>query len=144
MPGTTSLQDILAAFKTVLDSASLGVTVYEEQPYGGAKERSVVLTPVAGHTARPALGLRITSTMRALEEHCRLQIDCYYDDQAKCRSLTDQVSQALFDHADEFAQTYDIHDLRRVLGPIPGPGEAHVRQSRILMDWEFYSYRAVA
>jgi len=143
MPGTTPLQDILAAFKAVLDSAGLGVAVYEEQPYEGAKERSVVLTPVAGHTARPALGLRITSTMRALEEHCRLQIDVYYDDQAKCRSLADQVNQTLADHADEFAQTYDIHDLKRVLGPIPGSGEANVRESRLLMDYEFYTHRVV-
>ena len=143
MPGTTPLQDILAAFKAVLDAASLGISVYVEMPYDGAKERSIVLTPVAGHTVRPALGLRITSTMRALEEHCKLQIDVYYDNQTKCRSLVDQVNQTLADHAGEFAQIYDIHDLKRVLGPIPGPGQPHVRQSRILMDFEFYTHRAV-
>jgi len=143
LPGTAPLQDILAAFKTLLDAGGLGVTVYEEMPYEGVKQRSVVLTPVAGHTTRPALGLRITSNMRALEEYCRLQIDCYYDNQTKCRSLADQVNQTLADHADELESVYDIHDLRRVLGPIPGPRQANVRESRILMDYEFYMHRAV-
>jgi hypothetical protein len=143
LPGTTPLQDSLAAFKTVLDAAGLGVEVYEQQPYEGAELRSVVLTPVAGHTVRPALGLRITSTMRALEEHCRLQVGCFHDEQADCRSLADKLSQVIFDHVDEFERVYDIHDLRRALGPIPGPVDAGVRESYLLMDFEFYTHRAV-
>lgn len=143
MPGTTSLQDILTAFKTVLDSAGLGVQVYEEQPYEGAEQRSLVLRPVAGHAASPALGLRITSTTRAKEEYCTLQISCFFDDQASCRSLADKVSQALFDHVDDLERVYDIHDLKRSLGPIPGPVDAGVRESHILMDFEFYTHRAV-
>jgi hypothetical protein len=141
---TTCLQDILTAFKTVLDSAGLDVKVHEEEPYEGAEQRSVVLTPAAGHTAMPALGLRITSTTRALEEHCRLQVSCFFDDQPNCRALVDKVNQALFDHADELERVYDIHNLRRTLGPIPGPVDAGVRESHILMDFEFYTYRAVS
>jgi hypothetical protein len=143
LPGTTPLQDILAAFKTILDAAELGAEVYEQEPYEGAEQRSVVLTPVAGHTARPALGLRITSTIRALEEYCRLQIGCFHDEQADCRSLADMVSQIIFDHADDFERVYDIHDLRRTLGPIPGPVNSGVRESYMLMDFEFYTHRAV-
>jgi hypothetical protein len=143
LPGTTPLQDVLAAFKTVLDAAGLGVEVYEQQPYEGAEQRSVVLTPVAAHTARPALGLRITSTIRALEEHCRLQVGCFHDERADCRSLADKVSQVIFDHVDEFERVYDIHDLRRTLGPIPGPVDSGVRESYMLMDFEFYTHRAV-
>jgi hypothetical protein len=143
LPGTTPLQDVLAAFKTVLDAAGLGVEVYEQQPYEGAEQRSVVLTPVAAHTARPALGLRITSTIRALEEHCRLQVGCFHDERADCRSLADKVSQVIFDHVDEFERVYDIHDLRRTLGPIPGPVDSGVRESYMLMHFEFYTHRAV-
>lgn len=143
MPGTTPLQAILAAFKAILEGAGLGVKVYEEMPYDGAPSRSVILTPVAGHTAESALDLRTSPNMRAVEEHCRLQIDCYYDDQNKCRVLTDKVSQTLFDHVDEFARVYDIHGLKRAFGPIPGPGEPNKRESRLLMDYEFYTHRAV-
>jgi len=144
LPSTTSLQDILTAFKAVLDSAGLGVKVYEGEPYEGAEQRSVVLTPAAGHTARPALGLRISSTTRALEEHCTLQISCFFDDQPNCRALVDKVNQALFDHADELERAYDIHNLKRTLGPIPGPVDAGIRESHILMDFEFYTHRAVS
>jgi hypothetical protein len=143
MPGTTPLQDILAALKAVLDSTELGVQVYAEMPYEGAEQRSVVLTPVAGHTTRPALGLRITSAIRALEEHCTLQVSCFFDDQPSCRSLADKVNQALFDHADELERLYDIHDLKRTLGPVPGPVDAGVRESHMLMAFEFYTHRAV-
>jgi len=143
MPGTSSLQDILTAFKTILDSAGLSVEVYEEVPYEGAEQRSVVLTPVAGHTARPALGLRISSTTRALEEHCTLQVSCFFDDQPNCRALVDKVNQALFDHIDDLEDVYDIHNLRRTLGPISGPVPPGVRESHMLMDFEFHTYRAV-
>lgn len=143
MPGTTPLQDILAAFKAVLDAAALGVRICEEMPYDGAPNRSVVLTPAAGFTKNPAIGLWITSTMRALEEHCRLQIDVYYDDQAKCRSLADRVNQAIVDHASELCSSHDIHDLKRVLGPIPGPTDRDVRESRLLIDYDFYTHRAM-
>jgi hypothetical protein len=143
LASTTSLQDILGAFKAVLDGAGLGVTVYEELPYEGADARSVVLTPGGGPTARPALGLRISPTTRAMEDHCRLQISCFYDDQVGCRVLADKVSQALLDHIDEFESTYDIHDLKRSTGPAPGPVEAGVRESHLRMDFEFYTHRAV-
>jgi hypothetical protein len=143
LPSTTPLQGILAAFKAVLDAAELGVKVYEEMPYEGAEQRSIVLAPVAGHTARPALGLRITSNTRALEEHCTLQVSCFFDDQPNCRALADKVNQALFDHMDEFGRLYDIHDLRRTVGPVPGPVDVGVRVSHILMGYEFYTHRAV-
>jgi hypothetical protein len=143
LASTTPLQDILGAFKFVLDGAGLGVVVYEESPYDGAEQRSVVLSPVAGHTNKPSLGLRITSSMRGLEEHCRLQIDCFYDDQSNCRRLVDKVSQAIFDHADELERVHDIHDVRRVMGPIAGPVDAGLRESHIILDFELYTHRAV-
>jgi hypothetical protein len=143
LASTTPLQDIVGAFKSVLDGAELGVVVYEESPYDGAEQRSVVLSPVAGYTNKPSLGLRIASSIRALEEHCRLQIDCFYDDQANCRRLVDKVSQTIFDHADELERVCDIHDLRRVMGPIPGPVDAGLRESHMILDFQFYTHRAV-
>jgi hypothetical protein len=114
-----------------------------ETPYEGAEARSVVLTPTAGHTEMPCLGLRITSTTRAMEEHCTLQISCFHDEQEACRSLADKVNQALFDHAGDLERVYDIHNLRRTLGPIPGPVDIGVRESHILMAFQFYTHRAV-
>lgn len=143
MPSTRPLQDIVAAFKAVLDAAKLGVSVYEEEPYPGTHRRCVVLTPVGGFDARSALNLQVTPNMRALEEHCRLQVDCYYDTLVKCRELVDKVAQVIVDHDDEFDRVYDIHDIRRVLGPIPGPSPPNVRETRYLMDFEFYTYRPV-
>ncbi len=72
-----------------------------------------------------------------------MQVDCWYDNQEQCRILTDKVSQTLFDHADDFDRVYDVHDLKRVLGPIPGPPESNARQSKMIMDFECYTYRAV-
>jgi len=134
----------LTAFKTVLDSAGLGVKVYEEQPYEGAEQRSVVLKPLGGPTARPSLGLRITPTTRAMEEYYTLQISCFFDDQVSCRSLVDKVNQTLFDHVDELERVYDIHDLKRAAGPVPGPVDVGVRESHILMHFEFYTHRVVS
>jgi hypothetical protein len=127
----------------VLDTAGLGVIVYEEMPYEGADIRSIVLTPVAGHTTKPSLGMRISSTIKGVEENCTLQVSCFFDDPAKCRALVDKVAQVLFDHADELEILYDIHGLKRSLGPIPGPVDANIRGSHMLMDFQFYTHRVV-
>jgi hypothetical protein len=144
LPGTTPRQDARAAFKTILDQANLGVTVYDHMPYEGAEQRSVVLTMVSGVSRRPSLGLRISASMRALEEHHRLQIDCYYDDPVECGKLADKVEQAIMDHLDELEFTYDVHDVSKVTDIDTTPPDATLRESRIIMDFEFYTHRAIS
>jgi len=144
VPGTTPRQDARAAFKAVLDQATLGVQVCDRMPYEGAEQRSVVLTLVSGVTRRPALGLRITPEMRALEEHHRLQVDCYYDDTVEVEKLADKVEQAIMDHVDTLENTYDIHDVRKVADIDSTPPDATLRESRIIMDFEFYTHRAIS
>jgi len=143
VPSTTPRQDVRAAFKAILDAGNLGVTVHGCMPYEGAEQRSVVLTLVSGFSRRSALGLRITSEMRALEEHHRIQIDCYHDDQAECEKLADNVEQAIMDHLDELESTYDVHNVSKVTDIDATPPDSTLRESRILMDFDFYTHRAV-
>lgn len=143
MPSTTPRADIRTAFKTILDQANLGVTVYERMPYEGAEQRSVVLTLVSGVSKKPALGLRITSDTRALEEHHRIQVDCYYDDHAEVEKLADKVEQAIMDHVDTLENTYDVHDVRKAVDIDTTPPDATLRESRIILGFEFYTHRAV-
>lgn len=143
MPTTTPRQDARAAFKAILDSANLGVTVHDRMPYEGAEQRSVVLTLVSGVSRHPALGNQVTATQRALEEHHRIQVDCYYDGQVEVEKLADKVEQAIMDHLDELESTYDVHNVNKVADVDTAPLDSSLRESRILMDFEFYTHRAV-
>jgi len=134
---------VRAAFKAVLDAANLGVTVHDRMPYEGAESRSVVLTLVSGVSRRPALGLWVSAGTRAVEEQHRIQIDCYHDDPSECEKLADKVEQALVDHLDILRSTYDIHDVRKVVDMDTGPQDPMLHESRITMDFQFYTHRAV-
>ena len=143
MPTTTPRQDVRAAFKAILETANLGVRVYDRMPYEGAEMRSVVLTVVSGLSRRPALGLQIQSGMRGLEEHHRIQVDCYHDDQAEAGKLAGNVEQAIMDSVDTLASTYDIHDVRKLQDVDVAPPDPTLRECRVLLDFGFYTHRTV-
>lgn len=143
MPSTTPRSDARATFKAILDQANLGVAVHDRMPYEGTEQRSVVLTLVSGVTRKPAIGIRIREELRAFEEHHRIQIDCYSDDQEECEKLADKVEQAIMDRLDELESLYDIHDIKKVVDIDTAPADPMLRESRILMDFDFYTHRAV-
>jgi len=139
-----TLVRVTDAFKSVLETAQLGVPVYAEMPYEGAEQRSVVLTIVSGWDRSPSIGLRHSKSSSALEERYRLQIDCYHDDQTEVKKLADKVMQAIADRLDLLRATYDIHGVRRLVITQTQPPESMVRESRILLDYEFYTHRALS
>ncbi len=147
MPGTTPRTDVRSAFKTILMNANLGVTIYDRMPYEGAEPRSVVLAIVSGSAGPSALASRILPSMRAREARFRLQVDCYHDDKAECEKLADRVEQAITDKLDTLRSSYEIYDVRKVvdMDTLPaGIGDQFTRQSRVLMDFEFFTHRATA
>lgn len=143
MPSTTPRQDVRSAFKTILEAANLGVTVYERMPYEGAEPRSVVLTLVSGSNQSPGIGARFSQTQRAFENRFRLQVDCYHDDKAEADKLADKVEQAIMDRLDVLRSTYDIHDVRKIVDSDTLPPDPTLHETRILMDFEFFTHRAV-
>jgi len=144
MPSTTPRRDVKDAFKTVLDAALLGVPVLRDLPPGeGAPVPSVVLTLVSGSSRSGAIGLQETKTQRALEEHHRIQIDCYHDNKVECDRVADQVEQAIVDHEDTLRSTYRIENVQKVDdADVPIPNEFG-RQCRVRMDFGFITYRAL-
>ena len=140
---TTPRENVRAAFKTVLDAANLGVTVYDRRASEGEEQRSVVLTVVSGSNRSPGVGLRRSTSKRGLEEWFRLQVDCYYDDKTEVGKLADKVEQALMDAIDTLRATHDIHDLRKVMDTDSVPAGATVGSTltRVLMDFTFYTHR---
>ena len=143
MPSTTPRQDARAAFKTILDAANLGVPVFDRMPYEGAEQRSVVLTLVSGVSRPSALGNQITPTTQAVEEHHRIQIDCYYDDQTQTGMLAGKVEQAIMDSVDALASTYDIRDVRKLQDMDMAPPDPMLRECRVILDFGFYTHRTV-
>ena len=143
MPTTTPRQDVRAAFKAILDSANLGVTVHDRMPYEGAEQRSVVLTLVSGVSRPPALGNQITPTQQALEEHHRIQVDCYHDDQTQAGMLAGKMEQAIMDSVDTLASTYDVHDVRKLQDLDVAPPDPMLRECRVILDFGFYTHRTV-
>lgn len=144
MPSTTTRADAKDAFKTILDSAQLGVPVFRDLPPEGAPAPSVVLTLVSGNSRSGAIGLQETETQRALEERHRIQIDCYHDDKVECDRVADQVEQAIVDHDDTLRSTYGIENVQKVGdADVSMPNELS-RQCRVRMDFGFTAYRAVA
>ena len=135
--------DVRAAFKAILDAAELDVPVYERMPYEGAEQRSVVLTLVSGVSRPSAIGNQITPTQQALEEHHRIQIDCYYDGQTEAGMLAGKVVQAIMDAVDTLASTYDIHDVRKLQDMDVAPPEPTLRECRVLLDFGFYTHRTI-
>jgi len=143
MPSTTPRGSAKDAFKAILDAASLGVTVYRDMPYAGASLRSVVLTFVSGSSRAGALGLQMSPTERGLEARHRVQIDCYHDVKVDCDRLADKVEQAILDHLDTLRSTYDIHNVQKIVDTDAAPPDPTLHQSRVLMDFEFVTHRAV-
>ncbi len=92
---STPRESIRIAFKTILDAAGLGVTVYPRLPFEGADPRSVVLTVVSGLNRSPGMGLRRSTVKRGFEEQFRLQVDFYYDDKTEVRALYRQLKSRL-------------------------------------------------
>jgi hypothetical protein len=133
---------VRAAFATILNDANLGVTVYTRMPYWGAEPRSVVLTIVSGSSQRGALGL-IHAAFHGLEEPYRLRADCYHDDQVECEKLADKVEQAIVESASVLASTYDIHNISKVVDVDTTPPDPMLRESRISLDFDFYTHRVV-
>jgi hypothetical protein len=131
------------AFARILTDANLGVRVYDRMPYEGAEQRSVVLTVVSGVSRRPALSLLVSPFVRTLEEHYRLQVDCYHDDQVECEKLADAVEQVIMNEVDALATTYDIHQVKKSVDSDSAPADATARQARILLQFDFYIHRAV-
>jgi hypothetical protein len=143
VPSTTPRQDARAAFKAILDAANLGVPVFDRMPYEGAEQRSVVLTLISGVSRPSALGNQITPTQQALEEHHRIQVDCYHDDQTQAGMLAGKVEQVIMDSADTLASTYDIHDVRKLQDMDVAPPEPTLRECRVLLDFGFYTHRTI-
>jgi hypothetical protein len=137
-------RSVRAAFKQVLEGAELDVPIYAHMPYEGAEQRSVVLTIVSGINQRPAIGNQFAPTKKGLEEHYRLQVDCYHDDKDEIDKLADAVEQAIMDSQDELEETYGIFNVRKVTDiDAPAPA-ANLREARVLMDFEFYTHRELA
>ncbi len=146
---STPRESIRAAFKAVLDAANLGVTVYSRLPFEGADVRSVVLTIISGTSKSPGIGLRKDVPKRGLMEQYRLQVDCNYDDKTECGKLADVTEQALMDSIDTLRDTYDIHNLRKVLDidTLPLGSSASdilTREARVLLDFQFWTHRELA
>ena len=131
----------------VLDTANLGVTVYDRLPFEGADTRSVVLSIVSGTSKSPGVGLRKGPTKRGLMEQYHLQVDCNYDDKEGCAELADSVEQALMNAIDTFRATYDIHGLRKMVDVDALPLGASLRipvltrEARVIMDFTFWTHR---
>ena len=138
---STPRASVRAAFKNILDAAELDVPVYERMPYEGAEQRSVVLTIATITSQRPAIGNQITSTKKGLEEHYRLQVDCYHDDKAEADKLADAVEQVIMEAQDDLEETYGIFDVKKVADIDTLPPASHLRETRILMDFQFYTHR---
>jgi hypothetical protein len=143
VPTTNPRQSVTQAFKTILDQASIGVTVYEEMPVGGAPQRSVVFTLVTGTNRSPAIGMQFSDSVRALEESFRLQIDCYYDDPDKANALSDHVQQIIADSLDVLRDAHDIHDIRKVIDTNMPAEDPSLKEWRKLMQYTFYTHRAI-
>ncbi len=147
---STPRQSVRTAFKTVLDAASLGVTVYDGLPFEGADTRSVVIRTVSGTSKSPGIGLRKDPTKRGLMLQYRLQLDVNYDDRQGCTALADSVEQALMNAVDTFRTTYDIHNLRKMLDVDALPIGASVRlpvltrEARTILDFTFWTHRELA
>ena len=148
MPSTTTRQEVRAAFKIILSDANLGVKIYDRMPYEGAEPRSVVLTIVSGSSSVPAVGSYAHLNIRSRQERYRLQVDCYHDDKAEADKLADKAEQAIMDNLAVLRSTYGIYDVKKVLDTdtLP-PGQtqdAMLREARVLLDFEFYTHRAVS
>ena len=143
MPSVTPREDVRAAFKTVLDTGELLIPVYDHMPYEGAKQRSVVLTLISGSSLKAALGNRISTTTRGLEEHFRLQVDCYSSNQTEAGKLAAKVEKTILANADLFRAIHDIHHIRKVNDVDDLPSDPTVRECRVSMDFIFYTHRLV-
>jgi hypothetical protein len=144
MPTTTPRRDAKDAFKAILDAAGLDATVYRDIPYEGAEAGSVVLTLVSGSSRRGAVGLQHSATERAMEQRHRIQIDCYHDDKVECDNLADKVEQTIMDHLDVLRSRYGISDVGKIVDTDVAPPDPLRRLARVLMDFEFVTYRALA
>lgn len=140
---TTPRQDVQAAFKTLLDSAGLGVKVYERHPNEGVESRSVVLTIFGGPSSKPAIGLTIGHNMRGVKENYRLQVDCYHNNPTNAEQLADIIVQTIMDHRDVLKTRYGIEDLKKVLDIPAPPEDPMLREFRIILDFTFNIHRAV-
>lgn len=133
---------VRAAFAAILTAANLGVPIYTRMPYQSAEPRSVVITIVSGASRRGALGL-IHAAFHGLEEPYRLRADCYHDDQLECEKLADKVEQAIVESASILASTHDIHNVSKVVDLETTPPDAMLRQSWIILEFDFYTHRVV-
>lgn len=150
---STPREDVRAAFKTILDNANLGVTVYSRLPFEGADVRSVVLSIVSGTNRSPGVGMQGTrkgGSGRAVMNQYHLQVDVNYDDKEECSKLADAVEQAIWDAHDELRDTYDIHGLRKMLDVDTLPLGATLntpvltREARVILDFMFWTHRSLS
>jgi hypothetical protein len=137
---TTPRASVRAAFRAVLEAASLGVTIHERLPYLGADPRSVVLTIVSGTSRSPSIGLRKDASKRGFELQYRLQLDCY-DDISGVDALADKVEQALIDAAEELKSGYGIHNLRKAADIDSAPSQTPSTEGRVILEFTFYAHR---
>ena len=144
IPSTTPRRDAEDAFKAILDAAQLGVPVFRDRPPEGVPVPSVVQTLAGGNSRSGAIGLQESETQRALEEHYRIQIDCYHDDKVECDLLADQVEQAIVDHEDALRSTYGIEHVKKLDDADVSSSNELSREYRVRMDFGFTAYRAVS
>jgi hypothetical protein len=145
MPSTYPRRDAKDAFKAILDAASLGVPVFRDLPLGeGAPVPSVVLTLVSGGSRSGAIGLQEFSSLRALEERHRIQIDCYHSDKVECDAVADKVEQTIVDHEATLCSMYGIENVEKSDDSDVAPQNEFARECRVRMDFGFIMYRAVA
>jgi len=163
---TTPRESVRAAFKAVLDAATIRVisggtgtlttlapTIYDRLPFEGADVRSVVLGIVSGTSRSPGVGMQGTrkdATGRAVMDLYRLQVDCNYDDKEGCSQLADAVEQTLWNAHDTLRDTYDIHGLQKLLDVDALPLGASLRipvltrEARVIQDYTFWTHRQLA
>ncbi len=144
MPSTTTRGDAKDAFKAILDAAELEVPVLRDLPYEGAPVPSIVLTLVSGSSRSGAIGLQETVTERALEEHHRIQIDCYHNGKVECDALADAVEQTIVDGEDTLCSTHGIENVQKLDDSDVAPRNEMARESRVRLDFGFIIYRTVA
>ena len=124
-------ETIRAAFKTVLDDADLGVTVYDREPDPGFDMNSIVIYMISGSNAGSGLG------SGNFHESWRVQLSIYNTDVIACGVLAVSASNAILAALSTFESTYGIKNLRKLVDTDMGRQDPNVHEFQIVQDYSF-------
>jgi len=124
------------AFYTVLyDALGSGIDVVKYRPPEGVSGRAIVLGIVSGSNRVPALGQRVSSTQRGLEERYRIQIDVFEIDREQAEIYADKVEQAIKDALD-MLRSCGVEDVKKIVDADVGGTEQLQYEAHVILDYE--------